>query len=95
MVYDYAQPIDRQAAAPDETVSNQAISTFDAAREAFKAGDYAKALDLVNQAIKTMPNDATLHEFRAQTLFALERYDDAAAALYAVLSAGPAGTGRP
>ena len=36
-----------------------------------------------------MPNDPTLHEFRRQTLFALGRYDEAAAPLYAVLSAGP------
>ncbi len=36
-----------------------------------------------------MPNDAALHEFRALVLFALQRYDDAAAALYAVLTAGP------
>jgi tetratricopeptide (TPR) repeat protein len=87
--YDYGQPIDSQATPPDQTVSTQAVSTFDSAREAFKAGDYAKALDLVDQAIKLMPNDATLHEFRAQTLFALNRYDDAAATLYGVLSAGP------
>ncbi|HMF38452.1 MAG TPA: tetratricopeptide repeat protein, partial [Isosphaeraceae bacterium] len=34
-------------------------------------------------------NDTTLHEFRALCLFALKRYDEAAAALYAVLSVGP------
>jgi tetratricopeptide (TPR) repeat protein len=88
-IYDYAQPIDPQTAQPDQTVSNQAVSTFDTAREAFKAGDYAKALALVNQTIKAMPNDPTLHEFRAQTLFALGRYDEAAIPLYAVLSSGP------
>jgi tetratricopeptide (TPR) repeat protein len=89
VVYDYGQPIDSQTAPPDQTVSNQAVATFDSAREAFKAGDYGKALDLVNQAITTMPNDATLHEFRAQALFAMKRYDEAAATLYGVLSAGP------
>ncbi len=78
-----------RAAAPDETVVNQATTVFDSAREAFKGGDYAKALDLVDQALKTTPNDATLHEFRALCLFALERYDEAAAVLYAVLSVGP------
>jgi tetratricopeptide (TPR) repeat protein len=88
-IYDYSQPIDPQTAQPDQTVSNQAVSTFDSAREAFKAGDYAKALDLVDQAIKVMPNDPTLHEFRAQTFFALARYDEAAVPLYAVLSSGP------
>jgi tetratricopeptide (TPR) repeat protein len=89
IVYDYAQPIDAQAAPPEQTVTTQAMSTFDSAREAFKAGDYAKALELVNTAIKSAPNDATLHEFRANTLVALKRYDEAASALYAVLSAGP------
>jgi hypothetical protein len=88
-VYDYSQPIDPQTAQPEQTVANQAVSTFDAARDAFKAGNYAKALELVDQAIKTMPNDPTLHEFRAQTLFALGRYDEAAVPLYAVLSTGP------
>ncbi len=65
------------------------MSTFDSARAAFTAGDYTKALDLVDEALKSMPNDATLHEFRALALFALKRYDEAAAALYAVLSVGP------
>ena len=36
-----------------------------------------------------MPNDATLHEFRALMLFALGQYDQAAVPLYAVLSNGP------
>ena len=36
-----------------------------------------------------LPNDTTLHEFRALRLFALKRDDEAAAALYAVLSVGP------
>ena len=36
-----------------------------------------------------MPDDPALHEFRALTLFALTRCDEAAAALYAVLSVQP------
>ena len=64
-------------------------TSFDAARDAFKAGDYAKALELTDQAIRQMPNDAALHEFRGVVLFALHRYEDAAAPLYAVLSVGP------
>ena len=36
-----------------------------------------------------MPNDASLHEFRALVLFALGQYEQAAATLYAVLSNGP------
>jgi tetratricopeptide (TPR) repeat protein len=89
IVYDYSQPIDPQSAAPAETVVSQSMTTFDSAREAFKGGDYSRALDLVDQALKTTPNDAALHEFRALCLFALKRYDEAAATLYAVLSVGP------
>ena len=44
---------------------------------------------LTDQAIRQMPNDAALHEFRGLVLFALHRYEDAAAPLYAVLSVGP------
>ena len=36
-----------------------------------------------------LPNDATLHEFRARVLFAVGKYDLAAGPLYAVLSVGP------
>jgi tetratricopeptide (TPR) repeat protein len=67
----------------------QANKEFDAAREAFKAGDYPKAQKLVEKAIELLPSDATLHEFRALTLFAQARYKEAAATLYAVLAAGP------
>jgi len=89
VVYDYAQPINSMAPPPDESVTNQAMTTFDQAREAFRQEDYTRALDLVDQALRQQPNDPTLHEFRALTLFALRRYDEAAAALYAVLSVGP------
>jgi tetratricopeptide (TPR) repeat protein len=89
VIYDYSQPIDPSTAPPDETVVSQATTVFDSAREAFQAGDYAKALSLADEALKTTPNDATLHEFRALCLFAVKRYDEAAAVLYAVLSVGP------
>ena len=86
---DYSQPIDAQSAPPANAVTDLAAATFDTAREAFKRGDYARALELVDQALKEMPDDPTLHEFRALTLFALTRCDEAAAALYAVLSVQP------
>ena len=47
------------------------------------------ALAQVDQAIAQVPNDTVLHEFRGLVLFALGRYKEAAAADYAVLSAGP------
>jgi tetratricopeptide (TPR) repeat protein len=89
VAYDYSQPISTLAAPPDPGVTSQAITCFDAAREAFKAGNYTRALELTDQAIRQMPNDAALHEFRALVLFAFQRYDESAAALYAVLTAGP------
>jgi tetratricopeptide (TPR) repeat protein len=65
------------------------MTAFDKARDAFKGGDYANALTLADQAVKAVPGDSAVHEFRAQVLIALGRYDDAAAALYGVLSVGP------
>jgi cytochrome c-type biogenesis protein CcmH/NrfG len=44
---------------------------------------------IVEKAIDLLPSDATLHEFRALTLFAQGRFKDAAATLYAVPAAGP------
>lgn len=87
--YDYSQPIDTGSPPPDASVTDPAITLFDQARDAFKAGDYARALSLCDQALKSMPNDTDIHQFRAQILFALRRYPDAAAELYSVLSVGP------
>jgi tetratricopeptide (TPR) repeat protein len=63
-----------------------AIQTFDAARLAFRNGDYPRALQMVNDALRDTPNDPALHEFRALTFFAMGRYQEASATLYAVLS---------
>src|SRR5262249_10645286 len=77
------------APSTEDTTVNDANQQFDAAREAFKVGDYAKAQELAEKAIALLPSDATLHEFRGLTLFAQKKYQDSAAALYAVLAAGP------
>jgi tetratricopeptide (TPR) repeat protein len=87
--YDYEQPIDTQAQPPAQSVADAAMQTFEAARQAFKSGDYKQALTLTDQAHKSMPNDASLHEFRALVLFALGQFEQAAAPLYAVLTNGP------
>ncbi len=86
---DYSQPINPTAAPPAESVTEQATSLFEQARTDFKNGDYTGSLDLINQALKQLPNDPALHEFRALVLFALARYDEAAASLYSVLSVEP------
>ena len=65
--------------------------TFETAWQASKRG--IPALERVDQAIKAMPDDPSLHEFRL-ILFALRRCDEAAGELYAVLSIQPGGIGR-
>jgi len=73
----------------DSTKEEQAKQFFSEAEDAFKANEYPKAQTLVEKAIELLPGDATLHEFRALTLFAQHKYKDAAAAIYAVLAVGP------
>jgi tetratricopeptide (TPR) repeat protein len=80
---------DPPAPSTEDTTVNDATKKFDDARAAFKKGDYAKAQELADKAIKLLPSDATLHEFHALTLFAQKKYKDAAAVLYSVLAAGP------
>jgi len=101
VVYDYSQPIvmysDPNAAARAGTadsdlppgVSDAGLATFDQARAAFQQGDYPRALQFANAAVKEMPQDALLHEFRALCLFAVGDYHNAAAVLNAVLAVGP------
>ena len=87
--YNYSQPIDTTSAPADEAVTNPAMALFDAGRASFQQGHYTDALQQADSALAKLPGDTTLHEFRALCLFALKRYDEAAAALYAVLSVGP------
>lgn len=99
--YDYSQPIiieqsvtqASQPASSGETlppgVTSQGMSIFDEARAQFENKQYREALSKVNEALKQMPQDAALHEFKALCHFALGDYKSAAATLYAVLSVGP------
>src|SRR5262249_49745656 len=89
VAYDYSQPIAVTAAAPEPAATDTAQQVFAAARDSFKAGDYARALALADQALVQLPNDPVLHEFRAICLFALRRYGESAGVAYTVLSAGP------
>ncbi|WP_165248971.1 tetratricopeptide repeat protein [Paludisphaera soli] len=89
VAYDYAQPIDTALPPVADDVASQGVSSFDAARASFLAGNYDQALQQADAALKQTPNDTALHEFRALCLFALGRYDEAAGVLYAVLSVGP------
>jgi tetratricopeptide (TPR) repeat protein len=87
--HDYSQPIDTVSAPADESIANPAEALFDAGRASFYSGNYADALKQANDALAKLPSDTTLHEFRALCLFALGRYDESAATIYAVLSVGP------
>jgi tetratricopeptide (TPR) repeat protein len=88
-VPDYSRPLNLTSMSPAPQDSEQDDSTFLAARDAFRGGEFAHALRLTDLALQSYPNDPVLHEFRALCLFALGRYDGAAAALYVVLTAGP------
>ena len=89
VVYDYSQPINVAASPPAPSAVNTTEQVFSAARDAFKAGDPQRALELADQVLKDTPNVPVVHEFRALALFALKRYEEAAAVAYAVLAAGP------
>lgn len=88
-VFDYSQPIRVTEAPPEPTIQERALARLDDGRVRFQAGDYTGALASLDEAIRLNPNDPSSHELRALTLFAMGRYDEAAAVLYAVLSAGP------
>ncbi len=98
-VYNYSQPLvlapgeqtlggDPGVAAAAE-VPAAALTAFDTARQEFYDGNYEAALQSTNEALKDDPYDAVIHEFRALTLFAMGKYQDAAATLFPVLSVGP------
>jgi tetratricopeptide (TPR) repeat protein len=89
VAFDYSKPIGVTEPPPETAAIDTAQETLTEARASFKAGDYARALALVDQALVQTPNDPILHEFRALLLFALKRYKEAAATDYAVLTAGP------
>ena len=94
VAYDYSQPIrvpdPGYLETQDDLIrSERAIRRFDDAREVFRRGEYGRAHDLIEEAIRELPSDPTLHQFRALVLFARERYGESAATLYSVLAVSP------
>ncbi len=90
--YNYSQPIAYVASVDPgvpSTPPDDVAAAFQAARDAFRNGDYQTALQQIDIAVAKNPNDPSLHEFRGLTLFAMQRYPEASAAVYAVLSVGP------
>ncbi|MFQ5734707.1 MAG: hypothetical protein ACE5KM_22465, partial [Planctomycetaceae bacterium] len=78
--YDYSEPVDGTSEPTDAGVEDVAD-----ANSAFTDGDYETALTEADAAIKEMPNNADLHQFRSLILFALGRYQESAAAAHAAL----------
>lgn len=73
--------------ARDSVVAAKAL--FEKAKKLFQQGLYDDSLKLVEQAIQADQKDLVLHEVRALNLFALARYDAAAAVLNAMLGVAP------
>jgi tetratricopeptide (TPR) repeat protein len=71
---------------PEETAG---LKAFDAARDAFREKNFDLALSKSEEALRQLPRDPALHEFRGLVLFARGEYRQAAAAIYAVLSVSP------
>ncbi|MFO0844093.1 MAG: hypothetical protein U0797_17115 [Gemmataceae bacterium] len=90
---DYSRPIqvptEQQASQADDELAKESRRKMDQAVAAFKAGDYPQAMRECDEAVKLLPGDTNLHEFRALVQFAQKKYKDAAGTLYAVLAAGP------
>ncbi len=86
-VYDYSQPIG--PVGDDQQLSAAAEKYFAEAREAFYTGDLKTALDKIELAIKEMPSNPDLHQFRSLVLFSLKEFRQAAAAAHVALTAGP------
>lgn len=98
-IYNYSQPVVVQnyyatddtgaqiAVAPEPTAAQ--LQPFDDGLAKFKAGDYGGALQKFDQALRDIPNDPVIHEVRALSLFALGRFQEAGAALNALLATSP------
>lgn len=72
-----------------QELHDRALEYFEVARTAFYFGDLNKAYQNINLAIALMPDDATLHEFRALVLFSAGKFSEAAEVMHAVLAVAP------
>ena len=86
---DYSQPLSTGAPPPDPAVADPAHPGLRRGPRRLPCRQLHRRLQKTDASLKTLPNDAAMNEFRALCLFALQQYDQAAATLYAVLSAGP------
>jgi len=98
--YNYSQPVvinnyvssdatGGESQATADAQSSESAQMFDSALEAFKSGDYSSALARSDNALKQQPKDPVIHEVRALCLFALGKYQPAAATLNSLLASAP------
>lgn len=99
--YDYSQPValydyssvnnyyEGGEGDPPSDVEQQAQTSFDKGLAEFYDGGYSTALKLFDKALAELPGDPVVHEVRALALFAVGKYDEAAAALNSLLSSAP------
>lgn len=95
--YDYSQPVlinvgndeTDQSSIGNNPNERQGLANFDAGLAAFKNGEYSKALNNLNAALKLLPNDPVVHEVRSLALFATGEYEAAAASLNSLLASAP------
>jgi tetratricopeptide (TPR) repeat protein len=97
-VFDYSQPVivnnvsvtmpEGDTAEPDPAEA-EALEWFDEALDAFYRGEFSQALQLSEQALRKLPGDPVLHEFRALALFAIGDFQSAAAVLNSLLATSP------
>lgn len=84
----YSEKVPEQPQPEDPKLKEAGIK-FEAARDAFKSKEFDVAQRAIEKAIQVMPNDPVLHEFRGLTLFAQQKFKDAAGVIYSVLAGGP------
>lgn len=99
--YDYSQPVVINQYVVDDSApealrvaerpsgEERAFALFDEGLELFKAGRYPQAYLRIDEAQRLLPGDPVLHEVKALTLFAVGKYDEAAAVLNALLASSP------
>jgi len=73
----------------DEAGDLSALRLYNAAREAFRSGDYRDALRLANHAAIEAPQNPKVHELASLALFALGDYRGAAIEAHAAMAFGP------
>jgi len=89
MPYNYSRPVYLTYYDDNRSAPPAAADDVNDARVAFRNGEYEKAIDLLDHAIKANPSDTAAHELRALSLFALGRYEESAATLNALLAVAP------